>query len=181
MHYKVILIIISLLSSFTAVSAENFSIYLVRHAEKQQSLKDSEKYKDPLLTSCGVLRAKQLARLLSSANIESIYSTSYQRTIQTASPLANELNVAIKSYNPRNLDQLALLLKQRKQSVLVVGHSNTTPLLAQLLSGIKVKAIHKENYQMLYQIQFISEKATLTKLIQPLLCNNSTKLDNSQL
>ena len=49
--------------------SNSYSIYLVRHAEKQMD-KD-----DPDLTQCGEFRAKQLASILENANIKNIYST----------------------------------------------------------------------------------------------------------
>ena len=147
------------------LASDNFTLYLVRHAEKQA---DS---KNPPLTQCGKARAKQLSTLLSTANIKSIYSTSYQRTMSTAAPLSKKLKVAIKNYNPKQLSQFALHLKQRKDNALIVGHSNTTPQLTQLLSGQQVESLSEDNYQTLYQIQFIDKQTILTKFMRPLVCN----------
>ncbi len=143
---------------------DNFTLYLVRHAEKQSESKN------PALTYCGRERAKQLATLLSNANIKSIYSTSYQRTMSTAAPLSKKKLIAIKNYNPRELEQFALHLKPRKENALIVGHSNTTPQLTQLLSQQAVVAIGEQEYQKLYQLQFIDGKSQLTQLKQPLTC-----------
>ncbi len=167
------IIVLCVLYSYSSAATDNFSIYLVRHAEKQQNLVNGEKDKNPSLTSCGELRAKQLARILTSANIDNIYSTSYQRTMKTARPLANEQQIAIKNYNPRHLEQFALLLKQKKKNSLVVGHSNTTPFLTELLSDTKVEPIAEDDYQALYLVQFIGEQQVLTKLTQPLICNKT--------
>ncbi len=143
---------------------KNFTLYLVRHAEKQQKLPN------PALTQCGKLRAQQLATLLSQVNIKDIYSTHYQRTMLTAAPLAKQQNVSIKNYSPRGLAQLALQLKQRKQNALIVGHSNTTPQLAQIITDKKVAPLTEQDYQQLYQIQFINEQVILTVFKQPLIC-----------
>lgn len=149
--------------SFTSV-ASNYSIYLVRHAEK---LNDS---KNPTLTRCGQLRAKQLAHLLSKANINQVYSTHYQRTMQTARPLAKQQALAIKNYNPKYLEQLSLKLQQQKTNTLVVGHSNTTPKLVELLTKDTVAALSEQDYQHLFQIQYIDQQAVLTTFQQPLSC-----------
>jgi broad specificity phosphatase PhoE len=164
--------ILSTLLSFALFSLtptwadDNFSIYLVRHAEKQSQ------EENPSLTSCGLLRAKQLASLLSQANIKAVYSSSYQRTRQTAHPLASLNKLAVKNYNPKHLPQLALQLKKRKENALVVGHSNTTPLLTELLSKQKVASMTEEDYQFLYQVQFTGKQNSLTLFKQPLLCKN---------
>lgn len=155
---------ISLLLCLPSVANDAFTLYLVRHAEKQAS-KDN-----PRLTQCGQLRAQQLSTLLEKVNLQAIYSTSYQRTMSTAQPSATRNKLAIKQYAPNKLAQLALQLKLRKQNALIVGHSNTTPALAELLSEQTVESIPESEYQMLYQIQFNDEQALLTVLKQPLSC-----------
>ena len=150
--------------SFSAFAQDSYTLYLVRHAEKQNN------QKDPKLTACGRLRAQQLATLLSKAKIRAIYSTPYQRTRQTAKPLSQQENLAIKHYSPANLPQFSLHLTQLKENALIVGHSNTTPELAQLLSEQQVNKLNEKEYQALFQIQFIGDNKILTELKQPLLC-----------
>jgi broad specificity phosphatase PhoE len=162
-RYLSILFVFLYVTSFYSI-ADNYSIYLVRHAEKVSGLKN------PSLTFCGKLRAKQLASLLSQTNIKNVYSTHYQRTMQTAQPLANQQKIAIKNYNPKYLEQLSLKLQQHKQNTLVVGHSNTTPRLAELLTKQAITPLSEQHYQELYQIQFINDQVILTMFQQPLIC-----------
>lgn len=162
---KFSLLIVSALLLQPCLANDNFSLYLVRHAEKET------KSKNPSLTTCGKERAKQLATILSTVNIKSIYSTSYQRTMSTAAPLSSRKKIAIKNYNPKQLEQFALHLKQRKENALIVGHSNTTPQLTQLLSSQNVDKLTEKEYQTLYQVQFIKGQTFLTKLMQPHQCN----------
>ncbi len=143
---------------------EAYSIYLVRHAEKQKDVDN------PPLTACGRLRARQLATILDYVELQSIYSTSTQRTMATAQPISQRKNLAIKNYSGNDLTQLAFSLKQLKQNVLVVGHSNTTPQLTELLSGEKIAPIDDYQYQHLYQIQFFEDNVNVTLLKQPLFC-----------
>ena len=161
---KLNLLIVFALLLQPCLASDNFTLYLVRHAEKQTESSN------PLLTSCGKERAEQLATLLSVANIKSVYSTSYQRTMSTAAPLSRKQNIAIKNYDPRELEQFALHVKQQKENALIVGHSNTTPQLTQLLSNQKVAALSEKEFQTLYQVKFIEGHSYLTKLIQPLTC-----------
>ncbi len=161
---KFSLIIAGILMTQPCLASDNFTLYLVRHAEKQT---DS---KNPQLTQCGEERAKQLATLLSKANIKSVYSTDYQRTMSTATPLSNREKITIENYNPRELEQFSLHLKDRKENALIVGHSNTTPQLTQLLSNQKVGELTEKEYQMLYQVQFIEGKSQLTLFNQPHTC-----------
>ena len=164
MMKKLTLMIAGFLLLQPCLASDNFTLYLVRHAEKQADIKN------PPLTQCGKARARQLATLLSTAEIKSVYSTRYQRTLSTAAPLAKQQHVAIKQYNPKQLNQFALHLKQDRKNALIVGHSNTTPQLTQLLSEQKVAALSEKDYQNLYQVQFIEDKSQLTLLKQPLAC-----------
>lgn len=163
---KVLLAICILTFCFNSFAAENYSIYLVRHAEKLTGSKN------PSLTNCGTSRAESLAKMLSKTKIKAIYSTSYQRTMQTASPLAELQNIPIKQYNPKFLKQLSLSLKQASKNTLVVGHSNTTPMLVELLSKVKVAPLTEQDYQYLYQVQFFEGKPLLTVFQQPLNCSS---------
>jgi broad specificity phosphatase PhoE len=155
-----------LLSSFPSI-AHNYSIYLVRHAENLNDAKNST------LTVCGKSRAKQLASLLSKTNITHIYSTHDQRSMQTGNPLASQQKIAIKNYNAKYLEQLTLKLQQYKINTLVVGHNNTIPRLVALLTKKTIVPLSEEDYQQLYQVQYIGEQVVLTIFKQPLSCKKT--------
>ncbi|WP_440877588.1 SixA phosphatase family protein [Thalassotalea sp. PLHSN55] len=148
--------------------ADNFSIYLVRHAEKQTSANKADK--DPDLTECGQQRAKQLAQMLSEIKLSAVYSTPYQRTLATATPTVVAQKLPLKQYSPKHLQELAVRLKAAGKNTLVVGHSNTTPMLAATLSGQKITQLSEDNYQMLYQVSFIENEVMLTTLKQGFVC-----------
>jgi len=160
-------IIVGTSCSFPAFTAESYTLYLVRHAEKQKNTDT------PHLTQCGRLRAKQLANTLKNVKLQAVYSTSYFRTLETASPSANMNKLGVKQYSPRGLKQLARSLKQDQQNALIVGHSNTTPKLAQLLTGYEVEEIAEDEYHHLFQIHIAGDNASLIKLIQPLVCHKT--------
>ncbi len=158
-----------LLPSYTALANENskehqFTVYLVRHAEKVLE------QKNPPLTSCGIKRAEQLSLMLEQADIKTIYSTEFTRTKQTAAPLARKLKKTVQPYSPRDLKTFAAQIKQEQRNVLIVGHSNTTPQLTALIANTSVEDITEKEYQMLYQVHFSGDNAQLTLLKQPLSC-----------
>ena len=104
--------------------------FLVRHAEKT-----TEK-PNPGLTDAGLARAAKLAALLDGLKIDQVMSTDYKRTQDTAAPLAKSKNLSIQSYDPNmQKDLFTDLSVFNKQNVLVVGHSNTIPKLANILIG----------------------------------------------
>lgn len=126
-----IVFVITVLASPHSIAEEGAvtTIMLVRHAEKQTT-KD-----DPELTAQGLTRAADLAKLLIDANITHIHSTPFNRTIQTAEPIANSLGLEVQPYDYKTLDTFAKQLIEQGGRHLVVGHSNTTPQLVELLGG----------------------------------------------
>ena len=107
-------------------------IFLVRHAEKMHDATHN-----PPLSREGVSRALKLSNELAAFKFSSIYSSNFTRTIKTAEPTAQIQNLKIVKYQPDKLQQLKdkILDEQTNGNVLVVGHSNTTPTLTNLLCG----------------------------------------------
>jgi len=103
---------------------------LVRHAEKEYG-------GDPALTPEGEERAERLRFMLKNEQIDAVYSTETKRTQLTAAPTAAEKNLTVIPYDAQELKAFASDLKRRHrgETVLVVGHSNTTPMMANLLTG----------------------------------------------
>jgi len=163
MRYLFSFLVASLIFTNHAV-ANDYTLCLVRHAEKQTSSKD------PSLTACGIKRANQLAEIFTNISLEAIYSTSYKRTMATAKPTAKQKSVGIKQYAANGLPQLARLLKERKQDALIVGHSNTTPQLLSLITGEDVVPMSEKEYQHLFQVHVSENKTNVVKLTQPLRC-----------
>ena len=130
--------------------AEEATIYLVRHAEKQA---DS----DPALTEQGRARAAALAEILNGVSISKVYSTDTRRTRQTAQPVADQKKLPIELYDPRAFREFADGLKAEflsgTSSILVVGHSNTTPYLATLLTGEEHSMLSEDQYDHLYHVK----------------------------
>lgn len=161
---KIFLLIIGMLVCMpTNALAEEAAIYLVRHAEKQA---DS----DPELTEYGHERARALAEILKNVSISKVYSTDTRRTRQTAQPTADQKKLSIELYDPRAFREFANELSaeflQTGQSILVVGHSNTTPYLATLLTGDSFPELNEDQYDHLYKVVRSSDgelEATITK------------------
>lgn len=131
---------------------------LVRHAEKDTI------GSDPNLSQMGLQRAETLKNMLQSVTINSIYSTPYNRTKQTALPLANALGKTITEYNTAlTYPNLAKQLKDENKNkvALVVGHSNTIPELLKVFSNNTfVTQIHDSVYDNLYIVTLPNQQAT---------------------
>ena len=136
----------ALVSARAQEQGELFTIYLVRHAEKEQASVD------PDLTPCGRERSDELNAFFDSVPLQAVYSTDYKRTLNTALPTATAKGLDVQSYNPRNLEAMAERLLQSQQDALVVGHSNTTAVLAGLLSQQDLGAFDESIYNRVYQV-----------------------------
>lgn len=124
--------------------------YFVRHAEKAD-----DGSKDPPLTDAGRTRARKLADMLEDKNIKSIYSTEFDRTKSTAKDLADRLNLAIQIYNPSDTNFLSIIRDDLSRgSLLVVGHSNTTPALVnKMIEEEKYEKIEESDYGNIYLVE----------------------------
>ena len=141
--------------------ADNYQLYLVRHAEKAATKPDPE------LSACGQQQAKALAILLKDVALPQLFHTSYQRTAMTAQALLQP-DRTLQSYDPTKLAAFAAQLQQNQQSAVVVGHSNTTPELAAMLSGQHVAPMAESEYGVIYQLVFADQQlVTLNRLQLP--------------
>lgn len=130
------------------------TMIFVRHAEKALMPVD-----DPALSPEGELRAAELARQLVDADVvagvDAIYSTPFRRTIETAQPVADALNLEVNEYDPANEEEeLGRMLRAHKgKIILIVGHSNTIPtLIAELGASKLVPPIAEFEYDNIYLV-----------------------------
>ena len=119
------------------LNAQTTRYIIVRHAEKDTTLANAKLMaSDPPLNSIGETRALSLADKLKDYKINQIYSSNYKRTKATASPIAKAQNLNVAIYDPRNLDAFATQLLSSEntgKTILIVGHSNSSPKLVNLL------------------------------------------------
>jgi broad specificity phosphatase PhoE len=130
------------------------TIIFVRHAE--QTDHDAT---DPSLSDAGLRRVAELTRQLVDADvvagIDAIYATQFRRSIETAQPLADRLGLPVNTYDAADTENvLETILKAHKgQIILVVGHSNTVPvLIANLGASKKVPPIEQNEFDNIYII-----------------------------
>ncbi|MDF1694875.1 MAG: histidine phosphatase family protein [Saprospiraceae bacterium] len=120
-------------------------IYLVRHAEK-----DTIPEKNPILTDEGYERSYRLAELLKKTRIDAIYSTLYNRTMHTVDSLATLKGLKTNIYQPKDLRQMGIDITDQKDlnSIIISGHSNTTPAMANVFMGQKMidAGFHESDY-----------------------------------
>lgn len=112
--------------------AHQATYYLIRHAEKDRT---NSKNEDPSLNIDGMKRAKGWAVYFEPIQIDDIYVTKYIRTKQTVSFIAQQKLISPKSYDPNTIYSEDFLNKTNGKKILIVGHSNTNPILVNKLIG----------------------------------------------
>ena len=130
------------------------TIIFFRHAEQT-----SHDETDPPLSEAGQRRVAELTRQLVDADvvagIDAIYSTPHIRSLETARPLADRLDLPINTYSADDTEEiLDTILKNHKgKIILVIGHSSTLPvLIANLGASKKVPAIAQNEFDNIYII-----------------------------
>jgi broad specificity phosphatase PhoE len=117
---------------------------------------------DPELSAAGAARAQKLAAMLGDASIAAIFTTEYRRTKDTAAPLAAKLKVTPEVVMA---SQAAAIIEKIKShpndTVFVVGHSNTVPVIIRALGGPDV-TIGDEEYDNLFI--YVPATKTLTRI-----------------
>ena len=149
--------------AFPGTAAAQKAVIVVRHGE---NTKDT-------LTEAGRARARRLAEMLGSAGVAAVYSTGTQRTVGTATPLAEARRLPVTPYDigdeSKGVDArpfVAALGKEHPDDVvLVVGHSNTVPdLLKALGCGEEVTIATREYDNLFVVVPNGKESATLVRL-----------------
>jgi broad specificity phosphatase PhoE len=155
------------------------TIIFFRHAE-QTSYDEA----DPPLSEAGQRRVAELTRQLVDADvvagIDAIYSTPYIRSLETARPIADQLDLPINSYAADDTEEiLDTILKNHKgKIILVIGHSNTLPvLIANLGASKKVPAIAQNEFDNIYIISipwFGKTKTIRLRIGEPFVADAAT-------
>jgi 2,3-bisphosphoglycerate-dependent phosphoglycerate mutase len=148
-----ILLCFNAIAVFGQITADSITtIILVRHAEKEL-----DGSKNPTLTNQGVVRAIELAYILREEPVAAVFSTDYERTLKTAEPTAEFHELPIQKYLPQNQDLFLenVLRKYRGKTVLIVGHSNTVPIMLNILTGENYWKIKDYMYNDLFVVNTI--------------------------
>ncbi len=163
MRNLIILLLISLFSSSVYSQEKDVitTIILVRHAEKK-----SDGTKNPDLTDEGVERANRLKTKFEKSGITAIYSSPYKRTLSTVLPLSQAIGFDIIEYNPSEDNFINKIYQQNiGKTVLVSGHSNTTPMAVnQLLGKEKYKDIAHEEYGRIFIVTITSDNRSVLEI-----------------
>ncbi len=137
MHKLIPLILLAFLLTLVVTSvAQDKTIVLVRHAERDGTMTSTP---DPPLSAEGKERAERLAQVIKKYKPHEIFSTDFKRTRDTAAPIAAKRHKVLQIYDATKAqDLIDKMMKSTTEHYLIVGHSNTIPMLANLLAKKEV-------------------------------------------
>lgn len=148
-------------SLLTAGSTMAQTVVLVRHAEKVDN------GADPALSEAGQARARALATVLTDARPSHVFTSSLQRTSLTAGPTAEHhltiiepvsLEGGVAAHVVASAERVRAL--PADAVVLMVGHSNTVPLIARALGFEAAADMSECEYDRLTVLTLNGERTT---------------------
>jgi len=148
------------------VQAQSKTIVLVRHAEKDTSTGADQA--DPVLSPAGVERAKRLVDKIKKYRVGAVYSTNYRRTRDTAEPAAQSRRKTVQIYDARKPEELIdQMMKSTTKRFLVVGHSNSTPQLVNLLAKKELfKSLDDTEYSVIWIVRMRDGNVRRVEILQ---------------
>jgi broad specificity phosphatase PhoE len=157
MNRLVLALLLSVL--FAASAAAQSTIFIVRHAEKTENGGN-----DPDLSQAGRARAESLASSLKEVGITAIYATEFKRTQETAAPLAKIIGIQVVRIPGKSTTELVTKLRDLQGgNALVVGHTNTIPLLTKALGIDEPINLNDSDYDNLFVV-ILDKKPRLLRL-----------------
>ena len=144
-----------------SISFAQRMVILTRHAERADGAATMGS-SDPKLSAAGAARAEKLLAMLADANIAAIFTTEYARTKDTAAPLAAKIKVSPEVIAAAQMNALLEKIKSHPDdTVFIVGHSNTVPMIIKALGGPDV-SIGDNEYDNLFF--YVPATKTLTRV-----------------
>lgn len=148
------------LTMLTAGSAMAQTVYIVRHAEK------ADASGDPVLSAAGTERAGALAAALNDAHPGLILISPLQRTALTAAPTAgyHDVTPVAVAFDGGVAGQVAATVARVRSQpsdavVLIVGHSNTVPLIARALGYTEAADMPECEFDRMTVLHLMSDGA----------------------
>lgn len=162
-----ILICIFLSLAFVSVAdaQRHKTIILIRHAEKDTS--ESADSMDPPLSAAGEARAQLLVKRIGKYRPGAIYSTDLKRTRSTVEPLVKKRGLIVQIYDGgKPQDLVNTVMSSKIKRIVIVGHSNTIPPLANLITGKDLfKNLQDPEYSVIWVIKIRDGRVTKTEIL----------------
>lgn len=135
------------------------TVILVRHAER---LNDTD---TTSISEAGMLRAKELAHILSSSGLARIFVSEKVRTTQTATPTAAEFGITPIEIAGNDIARYVDSVKaHRGDVIMIVGHSDNVPKIIGKLGISPPPTIDRSEFEHLFVVTLFRFRATMVSL-----------------
>ncbi len=122
------------------------SVYVMRHLQKAEG-------QDPALSEEGRRNAERLVTRFEKDPPAAIYVSATRRARETGGPLAAQLGLTPKEYDPRDTPALIARARAEMGTVLIVGHSNTVPEIVARLGGARPADLAETDYGDIFRVR----------------------------
>jgi len=139
------------------------TIYLVRHAEKDLS----DTTDNPALTMKGESRAIHLMELFKKDSVHGIYSTKYDRNINTVQPLADlkELEIGIFDWYEWQ-PMMDNVLKEKNKTFVICGHGdNLLPMIEYAKGKKPQESLAHDEYDKIFKLEVYKDSTNVKVIV----------------
>lgn len=134
------------------------TVYIIRHAEKDTG-------NNPKLTSAGRQRAGHLVAAMEGNHIHKVFVSQYRRTQETADSFRLNMKVDTVHYladaTGEGLIQSMIKHQIKNEEILIVGHSNTIPVMLGRLGISKPVTMNDSEYNTIYLVKYVKGEPML--------------------
>ncbi len=118
------------------------TIFLIRHAVKES------KEIDAPLSQIGFEQARRIDSLFQNVDLKGVLCTSFKRSIQTAGPISDSKQIPVMNYDVDNTAPVYPFITEYEKGhkFLMIGHSNTIPLIAKEMVDSTISNIPETDY-----------------------------------
>ena len=155
--------------------AKTGTFYFIRHCEV-----DGHRDTNPHLSNVGIDRANKYSSFFMDKNIDVVFTTNLNRTVDTAEIIAKKSKVDVLYYDPFNLNYKKFLEENKSFSVVIVGHSNTTPEFVNgLLGEPKYSQMVDKNYSDIFKLDLYKGQVVFDEVLT--IENEIQKIEDAKL
>ena len=156
------------------VKKNHVVLYFIKHVEPNDN-----KQTNPKLSLKGVKRLKLYTKYFADKKVDTVYTTNLNRTIETATAIADCKKATLVFYDPFTTD-VKLFDNYKNNAAVIVGHSNTTPeFVNKFLKRHKYSQMLEEDYSSIYRVVIDNGKIISDVILN--LENEIQKIDDSKL
>lgn len=155
----VIALVFAMALPATNLAAEEVTtIYIVRHAEKDDIKTGEKDPPGPELTEEGKTRAIALAVIMKDAGVKAIYVNEYLRTRRTAEETASKTGAPVFEINDPTETVKHALKNYHGKTILIVGRTITVDDLGRALK-VRIPTLRDTQYDRMFIVRWTASKS----------------------